>query len=155
MKKKLDQTDIGILNALQQNCRISNKKLGAQLNKSETPIQIRIQHLQEHGYIKKFAAIVNARMVGRNLIGYVQVNVEKHTEENLLAFMQAAAQLDEIMECYHMTGAIDFLLKIAINDMEEYSMVLVKKLGNLPGVRQFESFFVLSEVKCETAFLLK
>jgi Lrp/AsnC family leucine-responsive transcriptional regulator len=155
MKKKLDQTDIGILNALQQDCRISNRKLGVQLNKSETPIQIRIQNLQEQGYIKKFAAIVEPRMVGRNLIGYVQVNVEKHTEENLLAFMQEAAKLDEIMECYHMTGAIDFLLRIAINDMEEYSRVLVKKLGNLPGVRQFESFFVLSEVKCETAYLLK
>jgi Lrp/AsnC family leucine-responsive transcriptional regulator len=154
MKRKLDATDIGILNALQRDCRISNRKLGVQLNKSETPIQMRIQHLQEHGFIKRFAAIVDPKLIGRGLIGYVQVNVEKHTEESLLAFMEEAAKLEEIMECYHMTGAIDFLLRIAINDMEEYSRVLVKKLGNLPGVRQFESFFVLSEVKCETAFIL-
>jgi Lrp/AsnC family leucine-responsive transcriptional regulator len=155
MKKALDATDIGILNVLQKDCRISNRKLGNQLNKSVTAIQTRIQHLDDQGFIKRFAAIVDPKMVGRSLIGYVQVNVDKHTEESLLAFMEEAAKLDEIMECYHMTGAIDFLLRIAIMDMDEYSKVLVKKLGNLPGVRQFESFFVLSEVKSETAFVLK
>jgi Lrp/AsnC family leucine-responsive transcriptional regulator len=69
--------------------------------------------------------------------------------------MEEAAKLEEIMECYHMTGAIDFLLRIAIKDIDEYSRVLVKKLGNLPGFLQFTSFFVLSEIKSETAFLLK
>ena len=155
MKKKLDPTDIGILNALQQDCRITNRKLGVMLNKTETPIQMRIQHLQEQGYIKRFTAIVDPKMVGRGLTGYVQVNVEKHTEESLVAFMDEAAKLEEIMECYHMAGAIDFLLRVAIGNMEEYNSVLVKKLGNLPGVREFKSFFVLSEVKCETAFVLK
>ncbi|MCQ6956996.1 Lrp/AsnC family transcriptional regulator [Mucilaginibacter aquariorum] len=155
MERKLDRTDIGILNALQKDCRISNKKLGLMLNKTQSPIQQRIQQMKGQGLIKRFSAILDPKLVGRGLIGYVQVNVEKHTEESLTAFMEEAAKLEEIMECYHMTGAIDFLLRIAIKDMDEYSRVLVKKLGNLPGVRQFTSFFVLSEIKSETAFVLK
>lgn len=155
MQRKLDRTDIGILNALQKDCRISNKKLGTLLNKTQSPIQLRIQQMHEQGLIKRFSAILDPKMIDRGLIGYVQVNVEKHTEESLTAFMEGAAKLEEIMECYHMTGAIDFLLRIAIKDMDEYSLVLVKKLGNLPGVRQFTSLFVMSEIKCETAFVLK
>jgi Lrp/AsnC family leucine-responsive transcriptional regulator len=155
MVRKLDRTDIGILNALQRDCRISNRQLGMLLNKTKSPIQLRIQQMQDRGLIKRFSAILDPKMIDRGLIGFVHVNVERHTEESLTAFMEAAAKLEEIMECYHMTGAIDFLLRIAIKDMDEYSMVLVKKLGNLPGVRQFTSFFVLSEIKCETAFILK
>ena len=155
MERKLDRTDIGILNLLQKDCRISNKKLGLMLNKTQSPIQQRIQHMTGQGLIKRFSAILDPKLIDRGLIGYVQVNVEKHTEESLIAFMEEAAKLEDIMECYHMTGAIDFLLRIAIKDMDEYSRVLVKKLGNLPGVRQFTSFFVLSEIKSETAFVLK
>jgi Lrp/AsnC family leucine-responsive transcriptional regulator len=155
MERKLDRTDIGILNALQKDCRISNKKLGLMLNKTQSPIQQRIQQMKGQGLIKRFSAILDPKQIDRGLIGYVQVNVERHTEESLTAFMEEAAKLEEIMECYHMTGAIDFLLRIAIKDMDEYSRVLVKKLGNLPGVRQFTSFFVLSEIKSETAFVLK
>jgi Lrp/AsnC family leucine-responsive transcriptional regulator len=80
--------------------------------------------LREQGYIKRFAAIVDPKMVGRGLTGYIQVNVEKHTEESLVAFMEEAAELKEIMECYHMTDAIDFLLRVAIGNMEEYNNVL-------------------------------
>ncbi len=155
MKKNLDKTDIGILNALQTDCRISNRKLGLQLNKSETPIQQRVQNLVEAGYIKRFTAIVDSKKVGRGLTGYTQVILEKHTEASLTAFMEEARKLEEIMECYHMTGAFDFLLRIVIADMDEYSRILMKKLGNLPGVRHFESFFVMSEVKCETAIALR
>ena len=151
-KTPIDKTDIGILNALQLNGRISNRQLGSTLHKSESAIKVRVQHLQEAGLIKRFAAIVEPKLLGRGLIGYVQVIVERHTEQDLTAFMEKAKALDEIMECYHMTGAFDFLLRIAVADMDEYSKVLMKKLGNLPGVRHFESFFVMSEVKNETAY---
>ena len=94
MKRQLDQTDRGILNALQRDCRITKRQLGAQLNQSESPIQVRIQNLQDHGFIKRFSAILDPKLIDRALIGYVQVNVEKHTEESLLAFMEEAAKLE-------------------------------------------------------------
>jgi Lrp/AsnC family leucine-responsive transcriptional regulator len=154
MKKKLDKFDIGILNALQKDCRISRKKLGMQLGLSETPVQLRIQHLQEDGYIKRFTAILDAKKIGYGLIGYVQVKLVEHTEESLTSFMAEAVKLNEVKECYHMSGAYDFLMRVAIADMDEYSKILMKKLAKLPGKPHFESFFVMSEGKCETGYAL-
>ena len=155
MKKKLDKFDIGILNALQKDCRISCKKIGAQVGLSETPVQVRIQHMHEDGYIKRFTAILDAGKVGYGLIGYVQAKLIEHTEESLTNFMNEAVKLEEVKECYHMSGAYDFLMRVVISDMAEYSKILMKKLAKLPGKPHFESFFVMSEGKCETAYMLE
>jgi Lrp/AsnC family leucine-responsive transcriptional regulator len=154
MKKKLDKFDMGILNALQKDCRISCKKIGVQIGLSETPVQIRIQHMIEDGYIKRFTAILDAKKVGYGLIGYVQVKLVEHTEESLTNFMTEAVKLNEVKECYHMSGAYDFLMRVAISDMDEYSQILLKKLAKLPGKPHFESFFVMSEGKCDTGYIL-
>ena len=154
MKKKLDKFDTGILNILQKDCRISCKKIGAEIGLSETPVQLRIQHMYEDGYIKKFTAILDAKKVGFGLIGYVQAKLAEHTEESLSNFMTDAVKLEEVKECYHMSGAYDFLMRIAISDMDEYSQILLKKLAKLPGKPHFESFFVMSEGKCETGYVL-
>jgi len=153
-KYVLDETDLIILSLLQKDARLSHKELAHQVNKSITPIHIRVRRLQELGYIKRFTAIIDAKKIGRGLIGYIQVQLVKHTEESLTLFMQEAVKLEEVMECYHMTGTFDFLLKIAIGDMDEYSTLLMKKLANLPGVGMFTSYWVMSEVKNETAFVL-
>lgn len=152
MKKKLDKFDIGILNVLQKDCRISCKKIGAQVGLSETPVQLRIQHMVEDGYIKRFTAILDAKKAGYGLIGYVQAKLAEHTEDSLTNFLTEAVKLAEVKECYHMSGAYDFLMRVAISDMEEYSQILLKKLARLPGKPHFESFFVMTEGKCETAF---
>lgn len=152
MKKKLDKFDIGILNALQKDCRISCKKLGNEIGLSETPVYVRIQHLFEDGYIKRFTAILDGKKVGYGLIGYVQAKLVEHTEESLTNFMVEAIKLEEVKECYHMSGAYDFLIRVAISDMDEYSRILMKKLAKLPGKPHFETFFVMSEGKCETGY---
>jgi Lrp/AsnC family leucine-responsive transcriptional regulator len=155
MKKKLDKFDIGILNAIQRDCRTSCKKIGALVGLSETPVQVRIQHLLEDGYIKRFTAILDAKKVGYGLIGYVQAKLAEHTEESLTNFMHEAVKLEEVKECYHMSGAYDFLMRVAISDMDAYSKILLKKLAKLPGKPHFESFFVMAEGKRETAFELE
>eukprot|EP01039_Chlorochromonas_danica_P019228 gene19228-23250_t len=154
MKKRLDKFDKGILNILQQDCRVSCKKIGAAIGLSETPVQVRIQHLYEAGYIKKFTAILDHRKVGFGLTGYVQAKLSEHTEESLTNFMSEAIKLPEVQECYHMSGAYDFLIRVLVADMDEYSRILLKKLARLPGKPNFESFFVMAEVKCETGFKL-
>ena len=154
MKKKLDKFDLGILNILQTDCRISCKKIGIEVGLSETPVQLRIQHMHEDGYIKRFTAILDAKKVGYGLIGYVQAKLAEHTEESLTNFMTEAVKLEEVKECYNMSGAYDFLVRVAISDMDEYSQILLKKLAKLPGKPHFESFFVMSEGKCETGYVL-
>ncbi|WDF77154.1 Lrp/AsnC family transcriptional regulator [Mucilaginibacter sp. KACC 22773] len=155
MKKKLDKFDIGILNALQKDCRISCKKIGAEIGLSETPVQLRIQHMVEGGYIRQFTALLDPKKAGYGLIGYVQAKLAEHTEECLTSFMAEAVKLTEVTECYHMSGAYDFLMRVAISDMEEYSQILLKKLARLPGKPHFESFFVMTEAKRETGFAVR
>jgi Lrp/AsnC family leucine-responsive transcriptional regulator len=152
INNKLDQTDYRILDLLQQDAWISHKAIAHAVNKSATAVNVRIKKLNEEGFIKCYKAIVDKKKIGRNLTGFVKVNLEKHTEVSLSSFMTEVIKLEEVMECYHITGDFDFLLRISINDMEEYSNVLMKKIANLPGIENFTSHFVIAEVKHETGF---
>ncbi|MET3979752.1 Lrp/AsnC family leucine-responsive transcriptional regulator [Mucilaginibacter sp. UYP25] len=149
---KLDETDRGILKLLEKDGRISHKAIAYELHKTVTPIHARIRRLQQAGYIKRFTALVDAKKVDRGLTAYTQVLLKTHSSESLKNFMREAVKVSEIMECYHMTGTFDFLLRIAIRDMEEYNIVLVEKLSNLPEVANLQSFFVISEAKSNTGF---
>lgn len=120
----------------------------------QNPVYIRVKRLEEEGFIRRHAAIVDPKKIGRGLIAYTQVHVDKHTQENLKAFQQEVAKVSEVMECYHLTGPFDFLLRIAVRDMDEYNDVLMKKLSNLPHVSNMQSLFVMSETKHETAYVM-
>lgn len=150
---QLDQTDIGILELLQKDARLTHKEIAHRLHKTVTPIHLRVRKLQEEGFIKRYAAIIDPKKIGRGLIAYTQVQVKQHSQESLMAFQTEVVKLNEVMECYHMTGAFDFLLRIAIADMDEYNQVLMKKLSKLPDVGNLQSLFVMSEAKNETAYL--
>jgi Lrp/AsnC family leucine-responsive transcriptional regulator len=154
MSYQLDQTDMGILQLLQQDARLTHKELAHRLHKSVTPIHIRVRRLQEQGYIKRYTAILDAAKIGRGMIAYTQVQIKEHSQERLMAFQQEVVKINEVMECYHMTGAFDFLLRIAISDMNEYNDVLMNKLSKLPDVGMMQSFFVMSETKNETSYVL-
>lgn len=149
---QLDQTDIGILELLQKDARLTHKEIAHRLHKTVTPIHLRVRKLQEEGFIKRYAAIIDPKKIGRGLIAYTQVQVKQHSQESLMAFQTEVVKLKEVMECYHMTGAFDFLLRIAIADMDEYNQVLMKKLSRLPDVGNLQSLFVMSEAKNETAY---
>ncbi len=96
----LDRTDIEILSLLQKDARLSHKELGNKVNKSITPIHHRVHRLEELGCIDHYAAILNPKKIGIDLVGYIQVQLEKHTEASLTAFMQEVVKLDEVLECY-------------------------------------------------------
>ncbi|WP_428329693.1 Lrp/AsnC family transcriptional regulator [Mucilaginibacter sp.] len=152
INNQLDDTDRRILNLLQSDSRISYKEIAHKVHKSVTAVHVRVKRLLDDGYIKSFTVIVDNKKIGRGLTGFVEVSLEKHTEKSLLDFMQEVVKLDEVMACYHLTGAYDFLLRVAINDMAEYSQVLLKKLSNLPGIENFTSHFVMNEVKQVTSY---
>ena len=154
MNRQLDAIDIKILQLLQQDASLSHKELAARLNKTVTPIHVRVRRLREEGYIKKYTIIVDPKKVGKGLIAYTQVQIKEHTQQALLAFQKDVVKLTEVMECYHMNGSFDFLLRIAIRDMDEYNEVLMKKLSKLPDVGMMTTYFVMSEAKYETAYEL-
>jgi Lrp/AsnC family leucine-responsive transcriptional regulator len=152
--KPLDAIDRKLLELLQRDAEMTHKQLGAILNRSATPIRERIKRLKQHGFIRKFTALLDPKMIGRDLIAYTQVTIGKHKQRSLIDFQQQVVLLPEVMECYHMNGHYDFLLRIALKDISEYNTVLMAKLSALKGVETMHTFFVLSELKYETGYNL-
>ena len=150
----LDSTDIHILQLLQHDARLTTKEIADKLGKSVTPVYERIRKLEETGTISRYVALLNKDLVGKNLIAFTTVQLKEHSQPALGNFLKEGSKFNEVMECYHLTGTFDFLLKIAIRDMKEYNDFLMNKLSTLPNIGVVQSFFVLSEGKVETAYAL-
>jgi len=154
INNELDKIDRRILNLLQHDAQLPHKAIARQVGMSPNSVNVRIKRLAAEGYVRKYVVLLDHKKVNRSLLAYTQVQVKPHTEENLSAFLTEAVKLDEVMECSHLTGKFDFLLKIAVKDMDEYNELLRHKLAKLPKVDNMESLFVMSQAKCETAFKL-
>jgi Lrp/AsnC family transcriptional regulator, leucine-responsive regulatory protein len=154
MLRALDQDDLRILQLLQYDARLTNKEIADKIGKSVSPVYERIKKLQADGFIKRFAAILDNKLIGRSLVAYTNVHLKEHSQSGMLAFERQVGQFDEVMECYHMTGEYDFLLKVAVVDMEAYYAFIIERLSKLPNVSTVQSFFVLHEAKKHTAYPL-
>lgn len=148
----LDKVDIQILKLLQQDASFTNKEIALKLHKSIATVHERIRRLKEQGYIKKIVAILDRKKIDRNLIAFSHVLLKEHTAATLVKFETEVSKFPEVMECLQMTGAHDFILRIATRDMDAYHEFLRNKLATLPNITTVQSYFVLSEPKSETAY---
>jgi Lrp/AsnC family leucine-responsive transcriptional regulator len=151
----LDSTDLRILQFLQHDARITTKEIAHKLGKTVTPVYERIKRLEEEGHILRYVALLNKDLIGKHLTAFTTVQLKEHSAAALRGFEKEVVRFPEVMECYHLTGQFDFLLKIAIKDMVEYNGFLMNKLATLPNVGGLETFFALSEGKKETAYALE
>ena len=151
---QLDKEDLQILELLQRDAHMTHKEIGNRLHKSVTPIHVRVKRLEEEGYIKRYVAIVDPVKVGQGLTAFTQVQLKQHSQESLTVFKKEVIKLPEVLDCYHMSGSFDFLLRITIRDMNAYNDLLMFKLSKLPDVGNMQSHFVLSAAKHETAYPL-
>lgn len=150
----IDTTDIEILKLLQNDASLTNKEISHRLHKSVAAIHERIRRLYEQGYIKKTVALLNRKKINCNLIAYIHVLLNDHAAGTLSAFEEQVVKFPEVMECYQMTGTFDFLLRVAIADMDAYQDFYRKKMAALPNITTVQSFFVMSETKSDTAYPL-
>jgi len=154
MSQAIDEMDIKILGLLQRNCHFTNKEISDKVGRSVNAVVERIKRLEEEGYIEKYVAILNKELIDRSLIAFTTIQLKEHSAEALRGFARECIKFQEVMECYHLTGTFDFLLKIAIEGMKEYEEFLMHKLATLSNIGVLQSFFVLSEKKVETAYEL-
>ena len=147
----LDTTDKKILTALQEDGRITIKALAEQLNLTTTPVFERVKRLEKDGVIKKYVALVNPKKVNRNLIVYISISLKNHTRSYLDKFVKEMNSYDEIMECYHIAGNFDYLLKAQLKDMEAFQVFILNKLSVNSNIAHVQSSFVLSKDKHSTA----
>jgi DNA-binding Lrp family transcriptional regulator len=151
----LDTTDNRILQLLQHDAQLTNKEIADKLGKSATAIYERRKRLEDDGYITRYVALLNKELIGKHLVAFTTVQLKEHSATALRGFEREVIKFPEVMECYHLTGRFDFLIKMAIRDMKEYNDLLMHKLATLANVGGLETFFVLSEGKKETAYALE
>lgn len=149
---KPDQTDLEIMKLLQTDGRMPYKELADKVGKSINPITERIKKLKANGYIGATVALLDLQKVGGTFIAFPHINLTKHLEQTLTMFKEKMISYPEVMECYHLTGHYDFMLKVIVPSMVDYDRFLRDKISNLQYVGAVQSFLALSEVKRSTAY---
>jgi DNA-binding Lrp family transcriptional regulator len=159
MKKEpitgLDDLDLELLRQLQRDSSLSKAELGRLLNLSQPAVHHRIKRLEERGYIQRYVALLDRELLGLDLLCFVQVSVQKHHRDHIVAFEQAVQAMPEVLDCHHLTGEFDFLLKVVVTHRKALETLLVERLSTLPGVTRLQTSVVLSEVKCVTELPLE
>jgi Lrp/AsnC family transcriptional regulator, leucine-responsive regulatory protein len=147
----LDEIDRQILRLLQRNGRMTNAALAEAVGLTATPMLQRIKKLEQRGVIRGYAALVDPSSVGRGTTAYVLVKQSVHDLETHARFIEAMGQFSEVLECRHIAGEEDFLLKVVVRDIAEYERFLLHRLTKVSGIDRVKTIFVLSTSKEETA----
>ncbi|MDA8769119.1 Lrp/AsnC family transcriptional regulator [uncultured Winogradskyella sp.] len=150
----LDQTDKHLLQLLQNDCKQTTKALSNVLGLSVTAVYERIKKLEYQGFINNYVALINKERVDKNFIAFCHVKLTQHTQEYVVQFERDVTKLQEVLECYHISGDYDYLLKVIVEDMEEFREFMVKKLTNIKHIGSTHSMFMINEVKHSTAIVL-
>lgn len=150
----LDDTDKKLLIFLQEDSKQTTKELSYKLGLSVTAVYERIRKLENNGVIAKYVAILDRHKIDKNFIVLCHVKLTQHKKEYVLQFEREVMNLDEVSECFHVSGDYDYILKIAVKDMEDYRNFMLSKLTTLQHIASTHSSFMISEVKNTTAIVL-
>ena len=152
---RLDRIDLAILDHLQRDGRATSNEIGDTAGLSPSPAHRRQKLLEDEGIIHRYVALLDQDRVGLPVNVFVSVKLSAQTEDHLAAFEKAIADLPEIMECYVMSGASDYLLRVVAPDLVAYEEFLRTRLTRIPGVRGVESAFALKRVVYRTNLPLR
>lgn len=151
----LDRIDLRILEVLQHDGRISNQELAERVALSPSPCLRRVRRLEELGVIRQYVALVDPQRIGLGLLAYVTVKLEKRGKMPIDEFRARVQSWPEVLACYAMTGDMDYLLRVHVEDLEHFSRLLMQQLLKQPGVVDVKSSFALDRVKETTALPLQ
>ena len=144
---KLDQKDLAILKLLQQNARITVKEISDKIHLSTTPVYERIKRMEETGVIKQYATLVDQAKVKKGLMVICYVSLKQHNKTAGAKFIKTIQEMNEVIECYNISGEFDFMLKIVVENMDAYYDFHVNKLSEAENIGNVQSVFVMGIVK--------
>lgn len=147
MNYVLDKIDLKIIHLLQKDAKMKIKEIAHELSMTNTPIFDRIKKLENSGVIAGYSATINKEKVGLHLVAYCSITLDKHNEQNISQFETEIRNLEEVVECYHIAGMVDYLLKVVAKDMIEYQSFIAKKLAALENIGRVQSSFVMTAIK--------
>ncbi|MGE5680150.1 MAG: Lrp/AsnC family transcriptional regulator [Bacillota bacterium] len=149
---KLDDTDKKVLDKLQTNANITNAQLASELGISPAAMLERVKRLENSGVIKRYVALVDPEKVGKRTMAFIAVSLAVHHMNSIGSFKEEIAKLADVLECYHVAGEEDFILKVAIRDIQEYERFMFDKLTRINGINKIKTTFIVSTVKFDTKF---
>ena len=150
LKNDLDRTDKQILIELQRDGRLSNQELADRVSLSPSPCLRRVRRLEEEGYIERYVALVNPDKVGLKLLAYVSIRLNKvfrTSHAPMSDFARDVQDWPEVVECYAMSGDMDYLLRVEVEDLSQFSRFAMDKLMQHPAVVDMKSSFIMQRIK--------
>ena len=147
MKIKLDAIDRKILELLQANSNITNAQLALEIGLSPAPTLERVKKLENAEVIKSYHAVIDPASIGMGVSTFVTVSLKGHNKENIEKFVNAIGKINEVIECHHVTGQADFILRIIAPDIPAYQNLMLEKVSNIEVVDNMQSTVILSTFK--------
>lgn len=146
-----DDIDKKLLYFLQNDSKQTNKELSNKLNLSVTAVYERIKKLEREGVISSYVALIDKKSVDKAFVTFCSIKLIQHSKDYVVKFEKEVAKLEEVLECYHISGDYDYLLKVIVSDMDEFREFMVKKLTTISHIGSTQSAFMINEVKHTTA----
>lgn len=151
MKVQLDAKDRELLGYLQENARMSNAELARRIDLSPPGLQKRLRRLESARIIEDYVTLVNREALGYDMLCIVQINLQRHEPEAIDRFRDYVQDLPEVLECYHLTGQYDYLMKIVVRNRKHLESFLMETLTPIPSMDTIRTSLVLSDIKVTTA----
>ncbi|PXW09722.1 MULTISPECIES: Lrp/AsnC family transcriptional regulator [Chryseobacterium] len=145
--EQLDNKDLQLLRLLQKNAKLTVKELAKEVNLSTSPVFERVKRLEQEGFVKRYAAILDAEKLNRGFTVFCQIKLKIHDRSVGYDFVKEILEIEEVAECYNISGDFDFLLKVQVRDMKHYQDFVFNKLGSVDSIGSTHSTFVMAEVK--------
>ena len=153
-KTLLDEVDIHILALLQKDGRITNADLAKSVGLSPPSVLQRVRALEKAGLIRGYFALLDAERLGLRALAWVQITLSLHQEQPIERFRRSIQDIPEILECYHVSGDFDFLLKVVVKDLRAYEVFVREKLSKIKGIQQIKTSMVFGTNKYTTQISL-
>jgi Lrp/AsnC family leucine-responsive transcriptional regulator len=150
----MDAIDKKLLGLLQEDTKKTTKELSMILNLSVTAVYERIKKLEREGVIRNYVALLNRNKIEKAFVVFCHIKLIQHTKDVIHTFENEVIRLDEVSECFHVSGDYDYILKVSVKDMDAYREFMVTKLTGLQHIGSTHSSFMIGEVKNTTAFVL-
>ena len=145
--QKIDDIDKKILEILQARAKITNAKLSEEIGLSPAPTLERVKKLEQMGIISSYHAKLNTEKIGLGVTTFVLATLVGHNRANIEGFIEAIEKIPEVIECHHITGAGDFILKVIAKDISSYQKLMLEKVSDIPQVEMMHYMVVLSTFK--------
>ena len=144
---KLDELDLSILKRLQENGKITNLQLSKDIGLSPAPTLERVKKLEHNGFIESYHALVDESKLDIGISAFMQISLIRQRDNAIINFIQQINLIDEVMECYNVTGQADYLLKIMVKDITAFDVLVKEKLSPIEEIRNMHSMIVISKDK--------